>query len=103
MAIVRVVVLISIINYWASVNVKNKNEFFRITDEENRNLYTYMERLDQGHLQPSLEEGPRLTCPGRESNLGLRGGRRALILKIQCFFTCHLVAKLPAPLCGVKT
>jgi hypothetical protein len=75
--------------------------FFRITDDENRNLHT-IERLDQGHLQPLLE-GPRLTCPGRESNPGLRGGRRGLILKIQCFFTCHLVAKLPAALCGVKT
>jgi hypothetical protein len=71
--------------------------FFRITDEENRNLYTYMERLDQGHLYPLLEEGPRLTCPGQESNPGLRGGRRALIFNIHCFFTCHFVAKLPAP------
>jgi hypothetical protein len=36
-----------------------------------------MKRLDQGHLHPKLE-GPRLTCPGREPNPGLRGGRRAL-------------------------
>ncbi len=32
-----------------------------------------MQRLDQGHLHPKLEV-PRLTCPGRESNLGLLGG-----------------------------
>jgi hypothetical protein len=36
-----------------------------------------MERLDQSHIHPKLEV-PRLTCPGRESNPGLRGGRRAL-------------------------
>jgi hypothetical protein len=36
-----------------------------------------MKRLDQGHLPPKLEI-PGLTCPGRESNPGLHGGRRAL-------------------------
>ncbi len=36
-----------------------------------------MKRLDQGHLHPKLVV-PRLTCPGRKSNLGLHGGRRAL-------------------------
>jgi hypothetical protein len=30
----------------------------------------FMERLDQGHSHPKLEV-PRLTCLGRESNLGL--------------------------------
>jgi hypothetical protein len=74
--------LISIRNYWTSVNVKNKNFFRIITDDENRNLQT-MDRLYQGHLHPLLEEGPRLTCPGRESNLGLRGGRRELIFNTQ--------------------
>jgi hypothetical protein len=34
-----------------------------------------MERIDQGHLHSKLKV-PRLTCPGRESNLGLRGGRQ---------------------------
>ncbi len=32
-----------------------------------------MERLGQGHLHPKLEVH-RLTCLGRESNPGLRGG-----------------------------
>ena len=36
-----------------------------------------VKRLDQGHLHPKLEV-PGLTCPGRESNRGLHGGRRAL-------------------------
>jgi hypothetical protein len=31
---------------------------------------TTLERLDQGHLHPKLEV-QRLTCPGRESTLGL--------------------------------
>ncbi len=34
-----------------------------------------MKRLDQGHLYPKLEV-PRLICLGRESNLGLNGGRQ---------------------------
>ncbi len=33
-------------------------------------------RLDQGHLHPTPEV-PRIIWPCRESNLGLRGGRRA--------------------------
>jgi hypothetical protein len=53
-----------------------------------------MERLGQGHLYPLLEEGPRLTCPGRESNLGLRGGRRALIFNIQCFLYLSSYCKI---------
>jgi len=36
-----------------------------------------LKRLDQGHLHPKLEV-PGLTCPGRESNPGLYGGRGAL-------------------------
>jgi hypothetical protein len=46
----------------------------------NRNKYrswSTMKRLDQGHLYPKLEV-PRLTCLGRESNPGLRGGRQAI-------------------------
>jgi len=34
--------------------------------------YGSMKRLDQGHLHPKLEV-PRLTCLGKESNVGLRG------------------------------
>jgi hypothetical protein len=41
------------------------------------NIEGIMKRLDQGHLHPKLEV-PELTCPGRESNPGLHGGRRAL-------------------------
>jgi hypothetical protein len=37
---------------------------------------TTMKRLDQGHLHPKLEV-PRLTCPGRESNRDLHGGKGA--------------------------
>jgi hypothetical protein len=36
-----------------------------------------MERLDQCHLHPKLEV-PRLTCSGRLSKPGLRGGMRVL-------------------------
>jgi hypothetical protein len=36
-----------------------------------------MKRLDQDHPHPKLVV-PGLTCPGRESNPGLHGGRRAL-------------------------
>ncbi len=36
-----------------------------------------LKRLDQGHLHSKLKV-PALTCPGRESNPGLHGGRRAL-------------------------
>jgi len=36
-----------------------------------------MKRLYEGHLHPQLEI-TGLTCPGRKSNPGLRGGRRAL-------------------------
>jgi hypothetical protein len=36
-----------------------------------------MKRLDLCHHHPKLEV-PGLTCPGRESNPGLHGGRRAL-------------------------
>jgi hypothetical protein len=35
-----------------------------------------MKRLHQGHLHPKLEV-PRQTCPVKESNPGLSGGRRA--------------------------
>jgi hypothetical protein len=38
-----------------------------------------MERFDQGHLHPKLEV-PRLTSPGRESNLGLHGKRAMQII-----------------------
>ena len=38
---------------------------------------TTIERLDQGHLYPNLED-PGLTCPGRGSNPGLPRGKRAL-------------------------
>jgi hypothetical protein len=34
-----------------------------------------MKRLDQGHLHPKLKV-PGLTCPSREPNPDLRGGRR---------------------------
>jgi hypothetical protein len=34
-----------------------------------------MDRRDEGHLHPKLED-PRPKCLGRELNLGLRGGRR---------------------------
>jgi hypothetical protein len=37
----------------------------------------WVKRLQQGHLHHKLEV-PGMTCPGRESNPGLRGGRRAL-------------------------
>ncbi len=40
-------------------------------------LYQTVKRLHQGHLHPNLKV-LRLTCPGRESNPGLRGRRRAL-------------------------
>ncbi len=36
-----------------------------------------MKRLDHGYLHPKLEV-PGLTCPSRESNQDLHGGRRAL-------------------------
>ena len=38
---------------------------------------TTMKRLDQGHLHPKLED-PGLTCPGRELNPGLHGGKQSL-------------------------
>ncbi len=50
--------------------------------------FTTMKRLDQGHLHPKLEV-PRLTCPGREANLGLHGGRQAL-LKRAIQTACYL-------------
>ncbi len=34
----------------------------------------FLQRLGPVHLHPNLEV-PRLTCPGQESNLGLRGRR----------------------------
>ncbi len=43
--------------------------------------------FDQGHLHPQLEI-TGLTCPGRESNPGLRGGRRALI---HLHETCRII------------
>jgi len=33
-------------------------------------------KRNKGHLHPELEV-PGLTCSGRETNLGVRGGRRA--------------------------
>jgi hypothetical protein len=44
-------------------------------DEENN--IVGIERLDQGHLYPNVEV-PGLTCPGRESILGLPRGKQAL-------------------------
>ena len=46
---------------------------FKFFPPNNHAGVTTFERLDQGHLHPKLEV-PRLTCPGRESNLGLLGG-----------------------------
>jgi hypothetical protein len=40
-------------------------------------VFYIMERLGPGHLYPKLEV-PRMTCLGRESNTGLRGGRLPL-------------------------
>jgi hypothetical protein len=37
-----------------------------------------MKRFDQSHLHSKLA-GPMTACPGRESNPGLHGGRRALL------------------------
>jgi hypothetical protein len=37
----------------------------------------FIETLDQSHLYPNLEV-PGLTCPGRESNLGLPCGKQVL-------------------------
>jgi hypothetical protein len=45
--------------------------------QDNPVRVTSMKILDQVHLHPKLEV-LRLTCPGRESNLGLCGGRRAI-------------------------
>jgi len=43
------------------------------------NIYCFMKRLDQGHLQPKFKlEVPRLTCPSQESNPDLHGGRPSL-------------------------
>jgi hypothetical protein len=39
-----------------------------------------MNRLDQGHLHPKLE-AQRLICPIKDSNPGLRSGRRAVYRK----------------------
>ncbi len=61
-------------------NLKNKKEnwaskpkTYRVQLRITRNS-KLPKRLDQGHLHPNLE-GWRLTCPGRESNPGLNGGR----------------------------
>ncbi len=40
-------------------------------------MYSTLERLDKGNLKTLLKQ-PETDSPGRESNPGLRSGRRAL-------------------------
>jgi hypothetical protein len=50
-----------------------------------------MESLDQIHLHPKLED-PRLTFLGRESNLGLHSGRRAVSTLAKSYLVSTLIA-----------